>query len=129
MNTRAIVDRIFNTPGVESVLLKDQFAGPPNGKLSQLVLSHAISIARSADEDIRVVLSQHTITVARDGDDWIAVAVPTGHSIAKSLRRMIRRSFKSNGKPVRTGPSATPPVPRTTGPLNKPVTGGGVASW
>ena len=71
------------------------------------------------DREIQVQTSQTSVSVVVgvlgdtlvEGDETVGVVIPTGHAIAKSLRRMIRRMSR---KP--RGPS----WPRVLGPLVPP---------
>lgn len=111
MNTQAIIDRLLASDGIIAVLLHGEFKTKqenPDSQIRKLVLEHAHSIAGTAGEDIRVVVGIYTITVSYDPEATVVVALPTGHNVAKSLRRMIRRATKSTrtGTPrPRRGPS------------------------
>jgi hypothetical protein len=45
----------------------------------------------TAKDCVRVVIGEHTILIKRHDQDLLGVVVETGHAIAKSLHRMIRR--------------------------------------
>jgi hypothetical protein len=86
----------------------------------QPVLEGALKLLDKTDETtIRVVIGAHTIVVQSEGEETVAVLLPTGHAIAKSLRRMIRRlSRKARGPVVRPAlqhlqPGAQPSAPGT----------------
>jgi hypothetical protein len=63
------------------------------GALNLLGLTH--------EKSIRLVVGKHTVVVQTEGDETVAVVLPTGHAIAKSLRRMIRRMAKKDRGPLR----------------------------
>jgi len=66
----------------------------------QPVLAKALELLALTDEpSIRIFVGEHTLVVQREADQVIAVATPTGHAIAKSLRRMIRRMAKRERGP------------------------------
>lgn len=65
------------------------------------VLDAALALFDKTDEDtIRLVIGQHTIIVQKEHGQTVAVVLPTGHAIAKSLRRMIRRLSKKERGPL-----------------------------
>lgn len=70
------------------------------------VLDAALALFDKTDEDtIRLVIGQHTIIVQKEHGQTVAVVLPTGHAIAKSLRRMIRRLSKKERGPLAPRPS------------------------
>jgi hypothetical protein len=65
------------------------------------VLDASLALFDKTDEDtIRLVIGQHTIIVQKEHGQTVAVVLPTGHAIAKSLRRMIRRLSKKERGPI-----------------------------
>lgn len=48
-------------------------------------------LTKSGEKTVRIVVGAHTVVVQASGDEVAAVVISTGHPIAKSLRRMIRR--------------------------------------
>jgi len=85
----------------------------------QPVLSQALDLLALTDEpSIRIFVGEHTLVIQREGTQVIAVATPTGHAIAKSLRRMIRRMSKRERGPY-IAPSA-PLSPPLSPPLSAP---------
>ena len=55
------------------------------------VLRQAIALRAAAGEDsITIVTGPNTIIVQKHGSSVAAVAMPTGHPLAKSIRRMLR---------------------------------------
>ena len=70
------------------------------------VLDAALALFDKTDEDtIRLVIGQHTIIVQKEHGQTVAVVLPTGHAIAKSLRRMIRRLSKKERGPLVARPA------------------------
>lgn len=69
------------------------------------VLDAALSLFAKTEEDtIRLVIGPHTVIVQREHGQNVAVVLPTGHAIAKSLRRMIRRLSRKERGPVAARP-------------------------
>ncbi len=80
------------------------------------VLDASLSLFDKTDEDtIRLVIGQHTIIVQKEHGQTVAVVLPTGHAIAKSLRRMIRRLSKKERGPIQP---PRPSVESSAGPTN-----------
>ncbi len=72
------------------------------------VLDAALALFDKTDEDtIRLVIGQHTIIVQKEHGQTVAVVLPTGHAIAKSLRRMIRRLSKKERGPLNPRPPSS----------------------
>lgn len=119
MSLRANIEHLAAAGGIEAVTVVSgedrEFRGESNW---QPVLDGAMRLLDKTEEStIRVVIGDHTIVVQSEGDETVGVVLPTGHAIAKSLRRMIRRlSRKARGPVVRpalqhltpTGPPARP---------------------
>ena len=60
-----------------------------------------MGLLKKTDEStIRLVIGQHTVVLQAEGDETVAVVLPTGHAIAKSLRRMIRRMSRKVRGPL-----------------------------
>lgn len=68
--------------------------------------------AQTGEDTIRLVIGQHTLIIQKEHGDTVAVVLPTGHAIAKSLRRMIRRLAKKERGPVIT-PTRVTQVPES----------------
>ncbi len=62
-------------------------------------------LALTDEPTVRLVVGEHTIVVQRELGQIVAVVLPTGHAVAKSLRRMIRRMARKE-----RGPYVAPPV-------------------
>lgn len=95
MSIRANIDIIASATGVSGVLVEvDGDDRVIRGDARwEPVLHGSISLLRLTDEEsIRVIVGEHTLAIHRaESSELVAVACPTGHAIAKSLRRMIRR--------------------------------------
>ncbi|MEZ4385284.1 MAG: hypothetical protein R3A79_28415 [Nannocystaceae bacterium] len=64
------------------------------------ILDGAINLLRMTGESsIRLVIGDHTMVVQNELKETVAVVIPTGHAIAKSLRRMIRRMARKDRGP------------------------------
>ena len=82
--------------------------------------------ALTTEDTIRLVIGQHTVIIQKEHGQTVAVVLPTGHAIAKSLRRMIRRLAKKE----RVTPPARPAVTTDagSGSGSDPATGSGSSS-
>ena len=96
----------------------------------QAILAGAINLlSLTGESSIRLVIGDHTMVVQHEQKETVAVVIPTGHAIAKSLRRMIRRMGRKDRGPyvpevsanaavegaVRA-PTPPKPTPQTVGP-------------
>jgi hypothetical protein len=73
------------------------------------ILDAAIGLFGKTEEDtIRLVIGAHTVILQKEHGQTVAVVLPTGHAIAKSLRRMIRRLSKRERGPVLQRPVSDP---------------------
>jgi len=115
MSLRANIDHLAAAPGIVAVTVADpagalEFRGEESWNA---ILAAAMGLLKKTDEStIRLVIGQHTVVLQGEGDETVAVVLPTGHAIAKSLRRMIRRMSRKVrapiGRPaVQTGAGAT----------------------
>lgn len=91
------------------------------------VLDASLQLFGQTGEDtIRLVIGQHTVIIQKEHGDTVAVVLPTGHAIAKSLRRMIRRLAKKERGPVPSARAPQPPTepsqggPGETPPVDRP---------
>lgn len=114
MSLRANIDHLAAAPGIVAVTVADpagsfEFRGEQSWSP---ILAAAMGLLKKTDEPtIRLVVGQHTIVLQGEGDQTVAVVLPTGHAIAKSLRRMIRRmSRKVRAPVVRPSIAASAPV-------------------
>lgn len=125
MSLSANIEHLNAAAGIEAVtVLSNQNSRDFRGAEAWApVLDGALSLfVKTGEPSIRLVVGKHTIVVQKENDETVAVVLPTGHAIAKSLRRMIRRMAKKvRGplpKPVQTvvsAPSVPSPEPSNTG--------------
>ncbi len=142
MSLSANIDHLAIAAGIEAVVVDTGTREYRGEEKWHRVLDGALDLFRRTDEkSIRLVVGKHTIVVQREGEETVAVVLPTGHAIAKSLRRMIRRMARKDrgplpketlqqqpsrpGYPLATTPPATPPgltnSPGVTPPSLSPV--------
>jgi hypothetical protein len=101
MSLVANIDHLAIAAGIEAAVV-DSGTREYRGDASwHAVLDGALDLfKRTEEKSIRLVVGKHTIVVQRESDETVAVVLPTGHAIAKSLRRMIRRMARKNRGPV-----------------------------
>lgn len=130
MSLRANIEHLAAAGGIEAVTVVSGQDKDFRGDSSwQPVLEGALRLLEKTDENsIRVVIGDHTMVVQSEGEETVGVVLPTGHAIAKSLRRMIRRlSRKARGPVVRPAlqhltPSAPGARPAASTPPGQPQT-------
>jgi hypothetical protein len=104
MSLHVNIEHLVSAPGIEAVEVitshgdrafrgEARWTAALEGSLALFAKTHP-------EDSIRVVLSTHTVVVQREGDEIVAVILPTGHAIAKSLRRMIRRMARKDRAPL-----------------------------
>jgi len=107
MSLRGNIDHIVHSNGIEAALVRvdeqsDTFSG--GGGWSE-TLATALDVFRLSEESsVRVVVGKHTLVMQRERGEEVAVALPTGHPMAKSLRRMLRRMARKDRAPLETDP-------------------------
>lgn len=109
MSLRANIDHLNAAQGIEAVAVISQ--GDASSNLAteirgddswSAVLEGALSLlAKTSESTIRMVIGKHTVVVQTEREETVAVVLPTGHAIAKSLRRMIRRMSRKVRPPIR----------------------------
>jgi hypothetical protein len=101
MSLVANIEHLAIAAGIEAAVV-DSGSREYRGEATwHAVLDGALDLFKLTDEkSIRLVIGKHTIVVQRESDETVAVVLPTGHAIAKSLRRMIRRMARKNRGPV-----------------------------
>ena len=123
MSLRANIDHLNAAQGIEAVavitageLSSKEFRGDDSWSP---VLDGALNLlAKTNESTIRMVIGKHTVVVQTEREETVAVVLPTGHAIAKSLRRMIRRMSRKVRPPLRPEPtvmSVTPSQPGQPG--------------
>ena len=111
MSLFANIEHLAAAPGVVAVTIDSPshpraFRGVDNWAP---VLDASLQLFGQTGEDtIRLVIGQHTVIIQKELGDTVAVVLPTGHAIAKSLRRMIRRLAKKERGPVQTARPTQP---------------------
>ena len=114
MSLLANIDHLAIAAGIEAVVVDAGTREYRGDESWQPVLDGALELFNRADEkSIRLVIGSHTIVVQREGTESVGVVLPTGHAIAKSLRRMIRRMARKNRGPL-VQPEAEPAKPEAT---------------
>ena len=106
MSLRANIDHLHAAQGIDAVAViatgehtSKEFRGDDSWSP---VLDGALNLlAKTNESTIRMVIGKHTVVVQTERDETVAVVLPTGHAIAKSLRRMIRRMSRKVRPPVR----------------------------
>jgi len=111
MSLRANIEHLAAAQGIEAVAVDSPTGARElrgNGQWSA-VLEGALSLLDKTEEStIRLVVGKHTVVVQTEKDETVAVVLPTGHAIAKSLRRMIRRMSRKVRAPLQPGASLEP---------------------
>lgn len=108
MSLRANIDHLAAAQGIEAVAVISaagprEFRGDENWSA---VLDGALSLLDKTEEPtIRLVVGKHTVVVQTEKEETVAVVLPTGHAIAKSLRRMIRRMSRKVRAPLQQRPA------------------------
>ncbi len=124
MSLRANIDHLTANAGVIAASVQTLpertivHRGPPD--LAPVLEAAFGLLERTGESTIRVVTRDRTILLQTEGQETAAVVISTGHPIAKSLRRMIRRMSKkvrpSAGRAATTsttGQSMSPAAPVT----------------
>jgi hypothetical protein len=136
MSLRANIEHLAAAAGIEAVAVSShagprEFRGDP--KWSP-VLDGAVSLLGKTEEPtIRLVVGKHTVVVQTEKEETVAVVLPTGHAIAKSLRRMIRRMSRKVraplSRPAVTSPSVQPSSPPQAPGTSLPEPGSSSTTW
>ena len=111
------IEHIVHSSGIEAALVRssdrtDTFAGeePWSGTLAKALDVFSLS----GESSVRIVVGKYTLVIQREREEEVAVALPTGHPMAKSLRRMLRRmARKDRGPLVRVEANASLAAPVT----------------
>lgn len=117
---------------VVPVVWRDRRLGPPPAVNWEIVLTSALIMYRRVHETvghdggcIRVIVGIHTVLVQQELGVAYGVVIETGHAVAKSLHRTIRRC----AKPPSPGEVNPPAVDRTKPPPDYTVELWGVDGW
>lgn len=121
MSLQANIDHLAIASGIEAVIVQGSSRDCRGPQSWYPVLDGALDLFKRTDEkSIRLVIGKHTIVVQQENEETVAVVLPTGHAIAKSLRRMIRRMSRKDRGPLPRQASAsaapTPPSVQSTPP-------------
>ncbi|MBL4683433.1 MAG: hypothetical protein JKY37_02495 [Nannocystaceae bacterium] len=103
MSLRANIDHLAAAQGIVavSVVNSDQPRSMRgDDRWGPILDASAGLLATTGEQSIRLVVGKHTIVVQAEGEETVAVVLPTGHAIAKSLRRMIRRMSRKVRPPL-----------------------------
>ena len=101
MSLHANIEHLAIAPGIEAVVVETSSRGYRGSTTWHPVLDGALDLfKRTQEKSIRLVVGKHTIVVQKEGEEVVAVVLPTGHAIAKSLRRMIRRMARKDRGPL-----------------------------
>lgn len=125
MNKAEIATHLVSAYGIEAVLVDDVFnSREPDFNVETLKITRTMVL--NTRGDVRVVFGRLTLVGTMEDGVVVVVALPTGHSIAKSLRRMIRRAVRRGGAPKlgpERGASAAKLPSREVGPASssKPI--------
>ncbi|MEM9454748.1 MAG: hypothetical protein AAGF11_11250 [Myxococcota bacterium] len=124
MSLRANIEHLAAAQGIVAVSVVSP-AGPREFRGEESwssILDAALSLLdKTGEKTIRLVVGKHTIVLQTENEETVAVVLPTGHAIAKSLRRMIRRmSRKPRGPLIRPTAPAPAPAPAPAAQLSGP---------
>jgi hypothetical protein len=103
MSLEANIEHLNAANGIEAVTIscansERSFTGETHW---EPILAQALDLfAICGQTSMRLVVGPSTIVVQKEGTEIAAVALPTGHPIAKSLRRMIRRMARKVRPPL-----------------------------
>src|SRR5690606_18058 len=129
MSLSANIDHLAIAAGIEAVVVDTGTREYRGDEQWYRVLDGALDLFRRTDEkSIRLVVGKHTIVVQKESEETVAVVLPTGHAIAKSLRRMIRRMARNDRGPlpkdfpIAATPTAPPPSSMGMGGTSPGVT-------
>lgn len=138
MSLSANIDHLAIAAGIEAVVVDTGSREYRGDDKWYRVLDGALDLFRRTDEkSIRLVVGKHTIVVQKEGEETVAVVLPTGHAIAKSLRRMIRRMARKDRGPLPkeyqtaaspTAPQQQQPSAPGSAPGSSPSSGMGVTT-
>jgi hypothetical protein len=127
MSLRANIDHLAAAQGIVAVAVISpntprEFRGDESWSA---ILDGALLLLEKTDEStIRLVVGKHTVVVQTESDETVAVVLPTGHAIAKSLRRMIRRMSRKVRAPLNRQTGQGTHVPTSPAPVAPSTTQG-----
>ncbi len=108
MSLRANIEHLAAAKGVVSLAVEAQGSCDYRGDSHwHPILDASLKLlSLSGEPSIRLVVGKHTLVIQRENAEVVGVVIPTGHAIAKSLRRMIRRMAKKPRPPLIKADSA-----------------------
>lgn len=101
MSLSANIEHLAAASGIEAVCVETP-AREFRGDLAwRAVLEGSLDLFAKTDQSsVRVVVGDHTVVVQSEGPERVALVLRTGHAVAKSLRRMIRRMARKDRGPL-----------------------------
>ncbi|MGB1015881.1 MAG: hypothetical protein ACPG4T_17220 [Nannocystaceae bacterium] len=119
MSLRANIDHLAAAKGIVSLAVLAQETTQHRGDAHwHPILDASLNLlSLTGEPSIRLVVGKHTLVIQRENAEVVGVAIPTGHAIAKSLRRMIRRMAKKPRPPLTktdTAPHSTAQQPASS---------------
>ena len=112
MSLRANIEHLAAAQGIVAVSVVSP-AGPRELRGDESwtpILDASLSLLeKTGEKTIRLVVGKHTVVMQVEGDETVGVVLPTGHAIAKSLRRMIRRMSRKPRGPLARPATGTSP--------------------
>lgn len=125
MSLRANIEHLAAAQGIVAVCVVSP-TGPREMRGDEAwgpIIDASLSLLeKTGEKTIRLVIGKHTVVMQVEGEETVGVVLPTGHAIAKSLRRMIRRmSRKPRGPLVRPVIAAQPLPVQPASPPSAPA--------
>ena len=128
MSLQANIDHLAIAAGIEAVVVETETRDYRGDQTWHAVLDGALDLfKRTNEKSIRLVVGTNTIVVQKEGEEVVGVVLPTGHAIAKSLRRMIRRMSRKDRGPLpkaKQGLSSAAPSVAPSGGQSTPPSSG-----
>ncbi len=101
MSLAANIEHLAVASGIEAVCVDAASRAFRGNERWTPFLTGALDLfGKTEESSVRFVVGSHTIVVQQENNEIVAVVLPTGHAIAKSLRRMIRRMAKKDRGPL-----------------------------
>lgn len=102
MSLRANINHLAAASGIKATIvtstLPTEYRGEPHWR--PLLDASVDLLLKTGEPTIRLHVGDQSIVVQAEGTETAAVVFPTGHPIAKSLRRMVRRMARK-ARPAR----------------------------
>lgn len=101
---KKVVEKLVKTGGVSGVLILNETEPLAEAVSDEAepdpLLQTVLPVLRVAGKSIRLVVDTLTINAMRIDGVEIIVSYPTGHAVAKSIQRMLRRALRLPGSPA-----------------------------